>query len=291
MEIAFHLGVHQTDEDRLVRCLMRNREALAVQGISVPGPGQYRQQLRTLAHEMRDQPTSAATQEALLDGILDEDSPHRVVFSWDSFLSMPQWAVSQGRLYHAAGERVALLRRLFPAADVSLHLAIRNPATLLPALARQDLTGTIEREAMAGEPGGLRWSVMLARIVQAVPDVPITVWCDEDVPLLWAEVLRTVSGHPPGMVLDGWLAWYWDLVTPKGHEAMRRWFAANPPADDLHRRKMLGALLARFARPDMLGDDAGLPGWSEATLEALSADYDADLDLIAAMPGVRLLEP
>lgn len=291
MEIAFHLGVHQTDEDRLVRCLMRNRATLAAQGIAVPGPGQYRQQLRKLAHEMRDQPTNAGTQEALLDGILDEDAVRRVVFSWDGFLSLPQWVVTNGRLYQAAGERVALLRRLFPVADVSVHLAIRNPASFLPALAKTDPSGGIAREVLACDPASLRWSTMLSRILQAAPDVPVTVWCDEDTPLLWAEVLRAVSGHADQTVLDGWLAWYWDLVTPKGHEAMRRWFAANPPENDLHRRKMMSALLARFARPEVLEVEAPLPGWSEATVEALSASYDEDLDLIAAMPGVTLLEP
>ncbi len=291
MEIAFHLGLHKTDEDRLVRCLMRNRAVLAGQGVAVPGPGQYRQQLRKLAHEMRDQPTNAATQEALLDGILDEDAIGRVVFSWDGFLSLPQWVVTNGRLYHAAGERVALLRRLFPAAEVSVHLAIRNPASFLPAVARLDTTGTVEREILAGDPTSLRWSSMLSRIVQAAPDVPVTVWCDEDTPLLWAEVLRDVAGHSPETVLDGWLGWYWDLVTPKGHEAMRRWFAANPPENDLHRRKMLSALLARFARPEVLEADAPLPGWDDDTVEALNAGYEQDLDLIATMPGVTLLEP
>lgn len=291
MEIAFHLGAHLTDEDRLVRCLMRNREVLGRDGILVPGPGQYRQHLRKLAYEMRDQPTNADTEAALLDALLDEDSGRRVVFSWENFLSQPQFAVSQGRLYHAAGERVALLRRLFPTCAVSVHLAIRNPATLLPALIRADASGALEREVQAGDPGGLLWSGVLTRILQAAPDVPITVWCDEDTPLLWPEILRAVSGHPRGRDLDGWLGWYADLVTPKGHAAMRRWFAANPSEDDLHRRRTLSALVARFARPEALETEAAIPGWSEAAIEALDAAHEADLDLIAAMPGVRLIEP
>ncbi|MFN4101397.1 MAG: hypothetical protein ACK4GT_16650, partial [Pararhodobacter sp.] len=123
MEIALHLGVHHTDQDHLLRCLMRNRAVLLEQGIAVPGPGRYRRQLRQLAFDMRDRETSAATQEALLDGILDEDEIQRVVFSSPDLLALPQWAVTQGRFYHAAGERLALLRRLFPAAQVEVFLA------------------------------------------------------------------------------------------------------------------------------------------------------------------------
>ncbi len=38
MEIVYHLGAHCTDEDRLLRCLLKNRGILAQQGIIVPGP-------------------------------------------------------------------------------------------------------------------------------------------------------------------------------------------------------------------------------------------------------------
>ena len=38
MRIAYHLGVHCTDEDRLVRTLHRNADMLAEQGIEVPAP-------------------------------------------------------------------------------------------------------------------------------------------------------------------------------------------------------------------------------------------------------------
>lgn len=291
MEIAIHLGAHLTDEDHLVRCLMRNRPALAEVGIAVPGPGQYRQQLRQIAHEMRDTPTSAQTQEVLLDGILDDDSADRVVFSWDGFLSAPQWVIGNGRLYHTAGARVAQLARLFPAAEVSLYLALRNPATFLPALVRADSTGALQSELDASNLADLGWSSVIDRIQRANPGLPITVWCDEDAPLIWPEVLRAVSDHPPQMELEGWLARYWELVTPKAHEAMRRWFAAHPVIDDAHRRRVLAALVSRMARPEAAEEAVPLPGWTEDTIDALSELYQTDVDLIAAMPGVTLIEP
>lgn len=291
MEIALHLGVHCTDQDQLVRCLMRNRAPLLAQGIAVPGPGSYRQQLRQLAMEMRDRDTSAATQEALLDGILEADEVRRVVFSVPNQLAMARWAVTGDRLYPAAGERLALTRRLFPDARVEVFLALRNPATLLPALAAGDSTGVLAAELAGVDAAALRWSAMLADMVRQAPGVPITVWCDEDTPLLWPEVLRAVSGHAAGLVLEGWLAWYWPLVTPQAHEAMRRWFQTNPPADDATRKRMLSALLARLARPEATEPDPPLPGWDADMVESLSEAYQADLDLVASIPGVRLLEP
>lgn len=291
MEIAIHLGVHHTDEDHLIRCLMRNRPALAEIGVAVPGPGQYRQQMRELAHTMRDTPTNADTQEVVLDGILDDDHADRIVLSWDGFLAMPQWVIGNGLLYHTAGARVAQLARLFPAAEVSLFMAVRNPATFLPALVRADATGSVQRELDHCEVGALRWSTVVSRIVQVNPGLPLTIWCDEDAPLLWPEVLRLVSDHPPGMVLEGWLARYWDMVPPQAHDAMRRWFAANPVSDDAHRRRVLATLLGRLARPEALDSEAHLPGWTDDLVDTLSAIYESDLDIIAALPGVTLLEP
>ncbi|MCW1933352.1 hypothetical protein [Pararhodobacter zhoushanensis] len=291
MEIALHLGVHETDNDHLVRCLMRNRAVLGKQGIAIPGPARYRQQLRQLSFAMRGRDTTAETQEMLLDGILDDDDVRRVVFSSDSFLSLPKWAVSHGRLYHAAAERVSLLRNLFPDARIELFLAIRNPASFLPAMVKADKTGSILTQITDSDPGALRWSSLLARLSEAVPDAPITVWSYEDTPLIWPEVLRVVSGHAPENEMAGWLAWYWDLVTPKGHAALRRWFETNPPPDDHARRKMLSVLLERFAKPEELEQDALLPGWTVETVDRLSALYDDDLDLIGSMPGVTLLEP
>lgn len=291
MEIAIHLGVHLTDEDHLVRCLMRNRPALAELGIAVPGPGQYRQQLRELAHQMRDTPTSADTQEAVLDGILDDDRADRIVLSWDGFLSMPQWVIGNGHLYHTAGGKVAQLSRLFPDAEVSLFMAVRNPATFLPALVRADATGSVQRELEQCDLASLRWSTVVNRIVQINPGLPLTVWCDEDAPLLWPEILRTVADHPPQMVLEGWLGRYWEMVPAPAHDAMRRWFAANPVTDDTHRRRVLATLLGRLAKPEVLESEVHLPGWTDEVVETLSAIYDSDLDVIAAMPGVTLLEP
>ena len=42
MRIVYHLGAHCTDDERLMRCLLKNRDVLSAQGIVVPGPSKYR---------------------------------------------------------------------------------------------------------------------------------------------------------------------------------------------------------------------------------------------------------
>jgi len=42
MQVVYHLGAHSTDEERLVRGLLRAKGPLAERGVIVPGPGRYR---------------------------------------------------------------------------------------------------------------------------------------------------------------------------------------------------------------------------------------------------------
>lgn len=291
MEIAIHLGAHLTDEDRLIRCLMRNRAALLRHGISIPSTSRYRTALRRAAHELRDTATDAETQEALLDSLISEDTVTRVVFSSDCFLSNHRWAVGRGQFYPDAGEKVKNLRRLFPAAQVEFHIAIRNPATFLPALIAHAGPGGFEQIMGGIDPLALRWSDTLQRIIEATPGCRLTVWCDEDTPLLWPEILREVSGHPDDLVPEGVFDWYEGFVSAEGVQLMRKWLADRPPVNDLQRRKVLSAFLDKFALPEKLEVEADLPGWPSDLADVLSALYAQDVDLIAHMPGVDFLEP
>lgn len=302
MEIAFHLGAHVTDEERLIRCLLRNRKVLAEEGIAVPGITRYRKLLRQSAAELGENAPDVAVGEALLDAILaDEDfkdEPRRIVFSFESFLAFHPWAVQGQRLYPEAGLRANRLRKLFPQADVSFHLAIRDPATFLPALVAEIKADGDAQPLQPHDPAALRWSDTLADLVTQNPDCSLTVWSDEDSPLLWPEILRNVAGHGPDTVLEGVFEWYGSFVWPEGLAMLTRWLKERPPMTDLQRRKVLSAFLDKFALPEKMEVDAGPGGAVLGDAETgadiadgLSALHLEDMDLIAHMEGVTLLEP
>ena len=62
--------------------------------------------------------------------------------------------------------------------------------------------------------GAMRWSEPLAAIRAACPDVPLTVWCNEDLPLVWPDVLRAVAGV--GTELAGEDAILRQIMSPAG---------------------------------------------------------------------------
>ncbi|WP_096785831.1 hypothetical protein [Rhodobacter sp. CZR27] len=290
MRVIYHLGAHCTDEERLLRCLLANREALAQAGIAVPAPAGYRTLLRDTAVGLKGMPASIETRGAVLSRILDLPGAGRIVLSWDSFLSYPQW-VLRGALYPAAGERVRALADIFPGCEVEAHLAIRNPATFLPALLRKQ-RGRSHADFLEGSQiGALRWSDTIRSIRLAVPEVPLTVWCDEDTPLIWPEVLVAVSGHPDAGRFEGADDLLASLMSPAGLKRMRAFLAEHPPQSAQQRRQAVSAFLEKFGLPERIEMEFEMPGWTDEVIDTLTRGYDADVARIQSLPGVTFIAP
>ena len=293
MRIVYHLGAHCTDDERLLRCLLKNRGALAAEGIVVPGPTRYRNLLRDTAIALKGQAASTDTQALVLEQIMEEDSAERLILSWDSFLSFPSWALD-GALYPSAAERVWAFSQIFPQINAEFHLAIRNPATFLPALFDKQKSGKSAKKTFADltkriDVTTIRWSELIGRILAQNPGVPMTIWCDEDTPLIWPEVVQAVSGHSPGLVLDDGHELLGQIMSPEGIKRMEAYIATHPVPTPALRRRVVSAFLDKFALPERIEMDVDVPGWTEDVVAGLTQSYDEDVARIAAMPGVRFI--
>jgi hypothetical protein len=289
MRIAYHLGAHCTDEDRLVRCLLKNRGTLAEQGIVVPSPTRYRKLLRDTALQLRGAPASQDTEAMILDQIIEEGTADRLILSWDSFLGFPAYAV-RGALYPEGGERIRAFSQIFPDIEAEFHLAIRNPATFLPDLrARAGSKG--HEDILAGvDPLGLRWSDTIRQVLDHNPEAPLTVWCDEDTPLIWPEVLQAVSGHPPETRLEDADELLSAIITEAGLARYYAYCRDHPPQSVSQRRRIVTAFLEKFGRPEQLAHEIALPGWTEDLVAGMTTGYLEDVERILRMPGVTFID-
>lgn len=288
MRIVYHLGAHCTDEERLITCLCKNRDTLGQEGIVVPDPARYRTLLRDTAMTLKGKAASRDTQALVLDQIMDEPEADRLILGWDNFLSYPQWVV-RDRLYPAAAERIRAFTQIFPEIEAEFHLAIRNPGSFLPALMVKQRGKTYEEFMGGTNPLSLGWARLVEDIRRLNPDVPLTIWCDEDTPLIWPEVLRAVAGHAPDTVLDGEDDLLKRIMSPDGMARMQAYMAHNPPAGIAQRRRVVSAFLDKFALSDQIEQEVELPGWTEETITAFDAAYRKDIARIASLPGVTLL--
>lgn len=290
MRIVYHLGAHFTDDERLLRCLLKNRDLLAQHDIVVPGPKRYRRLLRETATRLKGQPAAVADQALILEQIMEEDRASRLILSWDSFLSLPNY-VLKDKLYPAAGERVRAFCQIFPEIEAEFHLAIRNPASFLPQL-HDSLKPESYRDFLNGaDPFDMYWSEVIERILEANPGVPLTIWCDEDTPLIWPEVLRAVSGLPEDARIEGEDDLLASLMSGEGLTRMNAYIASHPPQTVKQRRKIVSAFLDKFALPERVDQEIAMPGWTAEMVAEITALYEEDVARIAHMPGLTFLAP
>jgi hypothetical protein len=278
MRIVYHLGAHFTDEERLLKCLLKNRDVLAQHNIVVPGPKRYRALLRETAIALKGQAATRDSQALILEQIMEEDQADRLILSWDT-------------LYPAAGERVRAFSQIFPEIEAEFHLAIRNPATFLPALYERQQPKAYPDFLAGSDPYDLRWSDVVERILDSNPDAPLTIWCDEDTPLIWPEVLQAVAGLPDGVRLDGEEDLLISLMSGEGMARLRAYLESHPPASVLQRRKIVSAFLDKFALPERIDMQIEMPGWTEDMVADLTEAYEEDVARIAQMAEVTFLAP
>ena len=226
----------------------------------------------------------------ILEQITEQSQAERLILSWDNFLSYPQWAL-RGALYPNAAERIRAFTRIFPDIEAEFHLAIRNPATFLPELFQRQ-KGKSHDEFMEGvEPLRLRWSTMIAQVRALNPTMPLTIWCDEDTPLIWPDVLQAVSGHSPGLVLEDANAVLTSVMTPEGMVRLTGYLAENPPISADIRKGVVAAFLDKYADPAKLEIDLEMPGWTALLVEEMTETYEADVAQIAQLPGMTFIAP
>lgn len=291
MQIIFHTGAHFTDDDRLLKCLLRNKESFAQRGIAVPGPGKYRQLLRSTLQAMRSAAPDPGAREVLLDAILDDEAADRILMTNPHFFGVANAAVRNGRLYPAAPERLSNLQRLFAPDDIEMFMAIRNPATFLPMVKTKSPERSMEDIMGGKDPRGLKWSDLIFSIREAAPDVPITLWCDEDTPLIWAQIIRDLAGLEHGEKIVGGFDLLKTIMSGEGMKRFRAYLHEHPTMSEMQKRRVISAFLDKFALDDAIEEELDIPGWTEDLVDDMTELYDEDVFTIERIPGVQFISP
>jgi len=291
MQIALHAGAHATDEDRLITCLRRNQARMARSGVGVPPPSSYRKLLRDILNSAEGTGLAGDARDMVLDAIGDTGGVDRLILSNQGFFGTQKMAVSGSVFYPAAEARLGLLQQLFAGDEIALFLGIRNPAMFLPALLEGTSFTTVAELVRDGDPERLRWSHLVARIRSAFPDIPVTVWCNEDTPLAWGQILREMTGIDASMQIEGEFALLSEIMTQAGFQRFAAYLGDHPDLTETQKQRVIAAFLDKYADADAIEVELDLPGWNAGIIDRLTAIYDADLDAIRRQSGVRVIAP
>lgn len=291
MQVIFHCGAHGTEEDRLVKTLQRNQERFRAHGTAMPLPGKYRYLLKDCIAALQDGTATAGSGDVLWDAILEEEEVQRVLLSNAHFFGSPRQSIDGSRFYPEAEERLRSLQQLFAQDQIELFIGLRNPATLLPVLLENAHPDRRAQVLQALDPYRLRWSDLLFRLRQAVPEVKITTWCFEDMPLIWAEIIRDMSGIAADERLNGGMDLLSAIMDREGMRRLRQYLAQHPDLSQPQRHRVFAAFLDKYVDEDALVEEIDLPGWNDTLVEDVTALYEADMGRIRSIPGVTLLTP
>lgn len=291
MQIVLHGGAFFTEEERILKTLLRNGDLFSQHGVFVPGPGRYRPLLRETMTALHDASPSPEARDILLDEIMDEQEADRLILSHVHIFGAPRACVRDGRFYDLAPRRIAQLTELFVGDEIELFMSLRDPAAFLPALLNASPQADMDELLRGTSPYDLKWSDTLTEIREAAPQVSITAWCFEDMPLLWAEIIREMAGLEPGSRITGGFDLLSQIMSREGMQRFRAYLKTHPDMSERQKRRVMAAFLDKFAIDDEIEEELEAPGWTDYVVEALGELYEEDMRRVAAIPGVNFLSP
>jgi len=291
MQIVYHIGANCTDQDRLLKSILKNADTLAKQGVKVPGPGKYRRLIRETIQALDGREPQPDTREILIDAILDDDQCNRLVMSHAQFMCVHRRVFEGGIFYALAEDKLLGLANMFPDDEIEIFIGLRDPATFIPAVFGDSPATDFEQFMQGLTPQDLRWSDLIARIRNILPNAALTVWCNEDTPLIWAQLIREIAGIDPLTKITGGFDLLSSIITADGMKQFVTYLRANPPQTEAQKRRIIAAFLEKFAIEDEVEETVDLPGWTDETVAQLTATYDDDVYLIERMEGVNFIAP
>ncbi len=291
MHIVLHAGAHFTEEDRLFKTILRNADDFARRGVTVPGRSRYRQLLRELMGALDDAPPSDDAREIVLDAILDGEMTDRVILSHAHIFGAPRACLREGMLYDLAPHRLRSLAQVFQHDTVELFLALRNPAAFLPDLYNHSPQDNMRAFLRGEDAMAIRWSDCLRAMREMAPTISITAWCFEDMPLIWAQIIRDMAGLEPGEKIIGGFDLLSQIMTQEGMQRFRAYLKSHPQMNEIQKRRVMAAFLDKFAIDEAIEEELEAPGWTDQLVEDLTALYEDDILECARIPGVTMITP
>lgn len=293
MKVIFHTGVHCTDDKRILGCLRRNARTWRPEGIAIPEIHIYRQFLSDAVNRIGAASPAQDVRDILIDAFLPDDAEplDRLVLSHENFFCVPKLMFSGGRIYRKAEARLSTMARIFAQDEVELFLGLRDPASFLPAAFAATPTQNFTEFMCGLDAMQFRWSDLIRRLRADVPEVPITLWCNEYTPFIWGQVIREMAGIEMSRKIVGAFDIFASIIKPEGMRRFRAFLHANPNLSETQKRRVMVAFLDKYARAEAIEEELNLPGWDEALIDRLSAQYEEDIASISHIPGVRIIEP
>jgi len=223
----------------------------------------------------------------LQDTLPNKPGIERVIMSNDKTFGPRRTALLNGQIYPFAGQRIAYTQEILGDMQIELFVGLSNPAFFVPKVLMSLHTEIRQGILNTTDLSCLSWLSMIEDLSDLAPGIAITLWPNEDTPLIWGDIIRAISGLPANVPMMDEHALLASLLTETGKRELATRLQ-HPKA--IVPRDVLKQIFENHAQPDLIEEEVELPGWTSDIVEAFTEIYEQDLAKIRTLPNVHLLE-
>lgn len=289
MHVAIYSGAAFTDAGRLFRSLQANASTLRDNGVTLLGPRRSRKVFSPPLNALGDGPLPPQAVE-IMKSLAPTDSPNkRIIITNPNLIGEATQAIGHGQIYPDAGQRLAALSEVYASHTVEVFIGLVNLGSFIPKALMSLPNSTRQDIIRSTDFSCLSWMSMVENIRNLAPNVQITLWPNEDAPLLWGDIVRNLGGLNHATPLADEFSLLSSLISPEGQQRVLELTQQAHPLDRASLIEQLAGIFAQHAVPEEIEEEVDLPGWSTDIVDAFTELYAQDLARLSSTPGVRLL--
>ena len=80
-------------------------------------------------------------------------------------------------------------------------------------------------------------------------------------------------------------------MSAEGMKKFVTYLKSNPPQTEQQKRRIIAAFLEKYAIEGEVEEEIDIPGWTDATVAQLTANYEEDIYRIERIEGVNFIAP
>ncbi|NOD92491.1 hypothetical protein GS636_06810 [Ruegeria sp. HKCCD4884] len=289
MRVIIHAGAAFADEGHILSSLVANRQMLAEMKTAPMGPRMSRQFVKIMSDALIHGTSIEETRDSLAPLFPQDVNLERVILSSDKFFGPRRTALQHGQIYPFAGRRTAFTETLLEGAQLELFVGLVNPGLFIPKTL-MSIHEDHRRDILAStDLSCLSWLSMIEDLRELAPQFKLTVWENENLPLIWGDIVRAMTGLPTETLLADEYSFLSSLLTDAGQRQVQEILGRRTPLDLQGQREELAQVLEDQARPEQVEEELDLPGWNTDIFDAFTELYAQDMAAIRTMSDIRVL--
>ncbi|NOD75970.1 MULTISPECIES: hypothetical protein [unclassified Ruegeria] len=289
MRVIIHAGAAFADEGHILSSLVANRQMLAEMKTAPMGPRMSRHFVKIMSDALIHGTSIEETRDSLAPLFPQDVNLERVILSSDKFFGPRRTALQHGQIYPFAGRRAAFTETLLEGAQLELFIGLVNPGLFIPKTL-MSIHEDHRRDILAStDLSCLSWLSMIEDLRELAPQFKLTVWENENLPLIWGDIVRAMTGLPSETPLPDEYSFLTSLLTDAGQRQVQEILGQRTPLDLQGQREELAQVLEDQARPEQVEEELDLPGWSTDIFDAFTELYAQDMAAIRTMSDIRVL--